>query len=208
MPVVDLATLADLKSHLNIPAGDTTQDTELQGFLDAATPVIENITGPIVAKTVTAERHSGGTGSRSTILLRQRPVTAVTTVVEFVGNYAQTVAVVADPSAATAYSCTFDPETGQLTRRVSGGQTYPWAWGEDNIYVTYTAGYATVPANVRLAALFQAAHLYQSSQLGGRPSWGSSAGADDAYAALPASYAVPNRVRELLDGNQRIPGMA
>lgn len=207
MAVTDLATLADLKAHLNIPASDTTQDGELQGFLDAATPVIENITGPIVARTVTAERHSGGMGNRTTLVLRQRPVTAVTEVVEYVGNTAQTLAVVADPTQVTAYCVTFDPETAQLVRRVNGGQEYPYAWGVDNIWVTYTCGWSAVPANVRLAALFQAAHLYQTSQLGGRPAW-NSGGIDDAYASPPSSYAVPNRVRELLDGNQRIPGIA
>lgn len=203
-----LASLADLKAHVNIPTGDTTQDAELQGFLDAATAVVENICGPIVSRSSIVEAHSGN-GARTTIVLRQRPVQSVQSVTEYVGgNTAQALTLAANPAAATTYSYTLDIETGTLTRRVGTGQSYPFTAGDDNIVVTYTAGFAAVPANVRLAALFQAAHLYQSSQLGGRPSWaGAGNQGDDGY-STSSGYAIPNRVRELLEPNNRIAGFA
>lgn len=202
-----LATLPDLKTHLNIPTATTTYDTELTGFLNAATPVLENICGPLVQRTVTNEMHDGGyDNARAIIVLRQRPVISVTTITEYLATTAYVLTQVATPALGTTYSYTFDVETGSITRRMTGGYAYPFPFGSGNILVTYVAGYAVIPDNVRLAALFQAAHLWQTSQQGGRPGWNSAAG-EDGYAPS-SSYAIPNRVIELLDAHRRVPGLA
>lgn len=205
-----LATLADFKSHLLMDPSDVTLDSKLQGFLNAATQVVENITGPIVQRTSVTEVHSGGNGGRTQIVLRQRPATSLISVTEYVGNTPTALTIASSPSAATSASVTFDAETGTVTRRVGSGREYEFAWGVDNVVVNYVAGFATVPDNIRLAALFQAAHLYQSSQLGGRPSWAGAGAPDDSYPmpGMATSYAIPNRVRELLEPHERVPGFA
>jgi len=199
-----LATLDEFKAHLNLK-GVTTTDAELQGFLDAATPVIENICGPILTRTVTAEKHDGGEGFRISLVVRQRPILAVSSVTEYAGDVATVLTQVTDPSAGTDFSYTVDLETGTITRRGSSGGVIPFYGGVDNILVTYTAGYATVPLNVRLAALFQAAHMFQSSQLSGRLLVRGVG--EDSY-SFAAGFGIPNRVRELLQPHQRIPGIA
>lgn len=202
-----LATLAEFKSHLRMPAtADAVEDPRLQSFLNAATAVVENICGPINTTPTLTELHDGGNGSRTQITLRQRPVLSITSVTEYFGNGSLVLAQVATPAAATAYCYTLEQETGTLTRRVAPGIAYPFAFGVANVVVVYTAGFAVVPDNVHLAALLQAAHLYHTTQQGGRPGFNGSAAAEDGYGGT--SYAIPNRVRELLAPNMRIPGIA
>ena len=77
---------------------------------------------------------------------------------------------------------------------------------EANIKIIYIAGRATVPANVRLATLMLVQHLWTTSQNnknGGRPNLGG----DDTF--VPGmGFAVPNRVKELLQPGGRVPGVA
>lgn len=202
-----LATLTEFKAHLNLRTSGSTTDPELQGFLDAATPVIENITGPVVPQTVTGEVHDGGNGNRLLFALRLRPVISVTSVTEYANGVATVLAQVANPALGTLNSFTLESATGIITRRNAGGDIGRFPAGVDNILVTYIAGYATVPDNVKLAAMFQAAHMFQSSQLGGRRQLNTAASGDDAY-SWAAGFGIPNRVRELLQPHQRIPGIA
>lgn len=204
---MSLVTLAEAKAHLNMPAADTTFDSELQGFIDMAQPLIENICGPIVTRSVT-EWHDGGTGSRFLLVLRQRPVISITSITEYVGNVGQVLTPAASPDLAGNLSYTLEPETGTISRRVGAGTVYPFAWGEQNISVVYTAGYASTPANVRLAALELIRHLWQSTQQGGSRT--AAAAFDTGTRPGPAGmgYAVPNFVIELLQPHTRIPGIA
>ena len=202
--MADLATLSQVRMACNIPAADTTQDAELQLFLSAATAVVENITGPIVSRSVT-ETHDGGAGTRTTLVLRQRPLLSIQSVTEYVGLTANSLVQAATPAASTAFSYTVDMETATLTRRLSSGQSFAWAWGDQNVTITYTAGFATVPLNIVLATLEQVRHMYQTTQLGGRPSFG---GTGDGGYQTGYGYGIPNSVREYLQANQRIPGIA
>lgn len=206
---MSLVTLAEAKAHLGMPTSDTTYDTELQGFVDMTQPLIENICGPIVSRSVT-EWHDGGTGNRFQVVLRQRPVISITSVTEYVGNVGQVLTQAANPAAAVDLGYTFEIETGTITRRVGAGTVYPFAWGEQNIAVVYTAGFATTPPNVRLAALELIRHLWQSTQQGGNPKVNGGAAFDGSGTRGPVGmgYAVPNFVVELLQPHERIPGIA
>jgi hypothetical protein len=62
-----------------------------------------------------------------------------------------------------------------------------------------------VPANVKDAALMQAGHMFQKSQLGGRPQLAAGGVAD--Y-TTGWGYGIPNAVREYLTPNRRLPGLA
>jgi hypothetical protein len=186
-------------------SSDTTYDTVLPQFIDAAVAIVENITGPINSTLVT-EWHSGGNGVRAQLVLRQRPVIDIVSVTGFIGNMAQPYTQAADPSAATSYSYTLEQETATLTFRVGSGTEYPEPWGVQNVEVIYHAGQATPPANVHLAAIEVVRNLWDMSQQGGRPQYGGPA--EDDIVAPWSGYAVTPHVRELLQPNQRIPGIA
>lgn len=211
MPVVvgssDLATLADVKAALNIPTSDVSHDTELQDYISEVTPVIEAITGPIVATTYT-EVHDGGTDF---IVTRHRPIISVTSVTEYRANTPYTLTQIASPDLGTQYSYEFEP-AGRITRRIAGGGTQPFAGGLQTVVVVYTAGFTVIPANVTRAALDLIRINYQQTQQGtSRPALGSSygGGTDDIEAgSMILGFYVPGRVRESLAPNRRHPSIA
>lgn len=188
-------SVAEVK--LQLGKTDTTDDPELAGFIDGVVAVIEYLTGPIVS-TVFTEWHDGG---RDTICPLRLPVVSVTSVTEYLGTMTYALTVVADPSVATLYSVTVDSVTGTITRRVVGG-TSCFAPGRRNIQVVYNAGFATVPPNVRWAALELVRKNWTSTQNGR----GRGSGQDDGQMLM--GYFVPNNVREALMPNERLPGMA
>lgn len=186
MPAVtSIITVAEAKTHMNIAASDTTHETEIQGFVDAATPVIEDIAGAVIGTTWTGETHLDACGR--VIYLSHVPVYSVTSVTEYRLGTAYTLTPVsAGALRTTANSYNLDSATGRLIRNDG--------WG-DVVVVDYVAGRGAVPANIRLAALELVRHLYQLSQQGGRPAFG---GAADDGPWLPSGFAVPTRVVELL----------
>lgn len=175
-PVPGFITVDELKTHLNKTSA--TDDAELAGFVSAACSMVVERIGhvSVVDATVDVAVHRGRA------VLPDRPVVAVTTVVDLPGESA---VVAADP-VADVQGWTLRPggvlEVDGYHRRVR---------------VTYTAGRDPLPGDVRLAGLELAAHLWKSSQLnasGGRPN---PAGMDD-LALRGVGYALPYRVRELL----------
>lgn len=186
---MSIASLDETRDYLNIAIADPTANTELQRFIDAADPVIEDIVGPVTSASVT-EWHNGG---RPYIVLRQNPVLSVGTVTEYTGATANVLTVATDPSAFGSWTYTFDPD-GILYRVTSAGSGF-FAAGATNIQVQYTVGRNPVPPNIKLAALELIRHLYQSTQQGGRPQFG---GASEDMPWAPAGFAVPTRVIELL----------
>lgn len=199
--MADLCTLAQAKAALDIPDASTTDDEEIQQWISAATPIIEGIVGPVAPRSVT-ESHDGG---GQTIVLRQLPATEVASVTEYVGVIPYALTVITTPDQATAYSCSFDEQAGTLTRRYGIGPSL-FAEGVDNVWVTYTAGYADVPANIVEAAIELVRHNYEATQIAGS-NFGASDN-DSGYPALGSGFAVPNRVIELLQPHQRLPGLA
>lgn len=194
-----LVTLDDVKTHLN--KVDFKDDDELQGFIDAATPLIENISGPTIPRTVT-EYYSGGC---TEITLNSQPVLSIESIVETYGQTNYPLTQVQLGQGMTGFCFTFDPLTGRIVRRAYNAEAM-FPVGNRNVKVVYTAGRASVPANVRLAALMLIQHLWSTSQLnrnGGRPS----TGGDDVFTP-GMGFAVPNRVKELLQPSPRVPGVA
>lgn len=184
-----LPTLVDLKVHLDIPADDTSNDDELTDILDAAIDVVENIVGPLTTGPVT-ETHYGV--SSPLIVLRQVPAVELTAVaVRLWGTLA------ADQDVA---GYTLDPSTGVL-RTATGYQL------RGDVTVTYTVGFSTVPAAVRLGTLIVAAQLWET-QRGAMPL--QPAGTTDDTAAVNVGYApaIPSRAKTLLEPFARGPGVA
>ena len=195
-----LVQLADVKAHLNIENND--DDVELQTFITAATEKVQEITGPVLTRTVT-EYRSGGTPE---IVLKQRPVTSVTSVVELIGNTSYTLTEAAFGAGTTNYHFAFDADKAEIARRFAALPAC-FAPGEDNIKIVYVAGYATIPSAIRLGTLALIQHWWSASQLnrnGGRPSLGGT----DYPGAMGGGYAIPNFVREMLPQVDKVSGNA
>lgn len=182
-----IISLADARAALNVPAGTRVNDDELRLYIAAATPVIEDICGPVLAATVVESRDGNG---RSGISLYQLAAT-VTGVVE-------------NGVTLTAADYYLD-EAGILWRGSSRGSG---SWSNTGrVVVTYTVGASTVDPNVILAAREEVRFLWQVGQQGQRPAFN---GGDTTTGYTPTGYAVPNRVLELLAASRsnKAPGFA
>lgn len=161
-----LVSLDEAKDHLNIQSSDPVRDSELQGFIDAATAYIQSFTGPIIGQAFT-ETYNGG---RDTICLFHPPVLSIQSVTEYIGQVAYTLTAVAPGNNAGPYAYSLDNARGGiLRRRYTAGYAGPFAAGVGNVIVAYTGGQSAVPADIRMAVLQDIAGLYQPSQLGTNP---------------------------------------
>lgn len=163
-----LVTKPEVKNHLNIPESETKFDTELDIFINAALPKVEYIIGPIEARTLTEIYHVCG---RSQLILTTVPVLSVTTVTEYLGGQAHVLA--NEPPSTTSptlYGYYLENAQSGLIRRRSYGYNATFLGHE--VVVTYQAGRASVPADVKLAALDDIRALFQQTQTAARPQFG------------------------------------
>lgn len=179
------AILADLKAQLNIPSSDTTNDTELQTYVDASNEVCEAMVGPS-ASTAFTELYGTLDGS---IILMRRPLISVTSVTPNITG------AVALPT--TAY--TVDTVRGGLQITAGTGGDY---------FVVYNAGWAAIPARAKLALLIIGQHLWSTQRGGMIPS----VVASEETVVMPGfGFAIPKRASELLaslSGPSTVPGIA
>lgn len=190
--MADLLTLAEARAALTLPASDTSKDADLSNiYIPAVTPVVEDLTGPLMQRTVT---HTVD-GGKTFIVLPSRPtsVTSVTeTGVSLVANVDYTV----------------NTRAGIVVR---GSTRTPYIFlpGQSNVVVTYVAGpyvnTADVPAQIKLAARIIVAQLWQADQQGFRPQFGQP---DQSLVTTPSGFAVPRRAYELLRPSFAVPGFA
>jgi len=171
-------SLDDVRAHLK--RDNTVADEKLRGFRDAACRMIEDRMGPVAPVT----RASDGRGC---MVILERPVVSVTSVVQLPGG----AAVPAADAVAGTDGWALDAGAGLLALSRSYGR----------VRVTYRAGRSPLPGNFRLAALELTAHLWRTSQhntSGGRPSLGV-----DETVVPGVSYALPYNVRQLLGLDKR-----
>lgn len=199
----DLVTLTDVKAHLNIPTSDTSNDTELGGFIDAASDFITYIAGPVVSTPLTETHRTRG--GLYYVMLRQPPVLSITSVVEYVGTVGYTLTQQQPGSTVDNWGYSINLASGALVRRSSAGTRMPFLGGD--LVVAYVAGRVSVPPQIRLACLEDIRGLWQRTQLGGRPAFddGGSSGSDG-WTSGPLNL-FP-RLKALLDGATRTPSIA
>jgi hypothetical protein len=120
---------------------------QLRWLCMVACSAVESDLGRRVAWQQVTETFDGG---QSVILLRSTPLISVTTVVE-------------SGTTLTAADYTADVSASIIYR---GGQQSPrcWAWGRQNVTITYAAGYLIPPPVVRKVALSGVQRMWQSSQ--------------------------------------------
>ncbi len=156
-----LTTLADLKTYLGI--SDTSEDSLLNLLIADADAAILGYIGRTIEQATLTEYYSGDASQM--LVLKQRPVTAVTSVhvddSGYAGQGSGAFASATEWTAGTDFYIRTEVEnesnTGELVA-IKGPGTFtadhqPKTWGEwpdgtGNVKVIYVAGYATVPSDI------------------------------------------------------------
>lgn len=202
-PSLALISFSELKDQLNISVTDTTGTAKLRRFMQSASDVVQNITGPILGQM----RTEFFDGHRETIVLSPRWVQSITTITENLGTTVFTLT--EQPLSAgnfTQYGYTWDRDTHKITRRANGLT----AWfpdGRGNVAVTYKQGINPLPQDITDATGELIRHWWENGQMPGRASFQAQGGDDDG-AIMVMGYAVPNRVIEMLKPYERGPSAA
>lgn len=174
-----IITLEDAKQHLNMSS--TANDAEVLAMVAAATQVVERLAGAVVPRPVTEVVRQRG-GCRS-LMLMTRPVLSVTSLTSL-----------RDSSTYDVSALYVDSPLAGIVRRTDGGAITgdPWT-------AVYQAGRAEIPANVGLATRMLVEHLWET-QRGAASLNPPSMSVSNAEATPGIWFAIPNKVRELLDG--------
>jgi hypothetical protein len=184
---VALLTLEDAKAQLNITT--TTNDGELEAYIDALTAVIEGYTGPVENREVTETADGQG---RYLVLL-QPPVQSITSITPIMTG-----------GAALDVTGLYVDRASGVVRRKDGGHFSGGPWT-----VVYEAGRGSIPPTINVAARMLLQHLWRTQLASARG--GVLGGSSDYSVSDPIpgfGYAVPNRVLQLLEPYKQPPGVA
>ncbi len=200
----ELVRMSEVLNHLDLAQGDTTYQSELQLYIEAATPIVEYITGPINTYSYNETYQCNGL---SRISLRHVPVVAnsISSCIEYVGISPFTLTNQPPGSTHDNYGFYLQrPEAGTLIRMSSFGQETPFlgSW----LAITYQAGLATVPADVKLAVLEDIRGLWQQTHNGGRPKWGGGVPDEDGWTVGPL-HLFP-RLAAMIENRARVQSIA
>jgi hypothetical protein len=188
VPTGGLIDVDYAKSAVGWTATDPIKDALLARWIQAATPIIERICGPVLPATVT-KRFSGG---KSAILLpvKLTDETRVTAVIE-------------DGLTTTDYWV--DADAGILYAG-GHGSARTFGAGIKNVQVTYRVGFDSVPETIQLATRELVRLWVQQGVSSDRPSFDDDGQSDSV--TVPQGFAVPRKIRELLGPYERPAGFA
>jgi len=196
-----IISLSEARASLRIPSGQTIQDDDIRFLIASATPVMEDLCGAIIARTVT-DTYDGG---RAQIALITAPLIDVTSVIETSGSgYVKTLTK-QDPfsgSGFDSFGYMVDLKSGLITRTASG-VAIPFISGTRNIQIVTIVGRATLPANLVKATQRLVRFMYQQEFQGQRPN-GST---PEAVSTTPSGYLVPNAVKTMCAAELRLRGV-
>lgn len=174
----DLSTVASCKEHLGISG--TTFDAVIGTLLTRASAWIERYCGRTFASTAYTQDYDGD--GTDTLILRQYPIVSVTTIHDDQErDFASATLIDADDYYVDADKGMVKLIAGRFSR------------GRGNVRVVYTAGHATVPAAVALAAVELTAFWFNRRRSAGR--------ASESLGGLSVSHLgdVPGDIKTMLD---------
>lgn len=180
-----LIPMDEIRNGLKLPANaDPATLDDLRLYNAAATPVIEDITGPMIATTKTYTSWGGG----STVILPHLP----TQILGITLDGAPVLDYVPDLASGLIYA---------------GSRSAVTAFGSGELSVTYRIGAAVIPPNIRLAARELVRFWWQGGMQG---SGGGNVRGNrpEADVYTPSGFAVPRRVMELCGPHEQIGGFA
>ncbi len=155
---------------------DSADDAELRLYLEAATNQVEWFVGPLTATTITERVYSA-----DRIALRRWPVQSITSIKPVTNG-------VVDTEAMPTHYYNTDLTSNEV-------RFNRWAGFRSEFEVTYVVGRTTIPADIKLAGLIIAQHLWSVQNA----RFTLSAPGEEELAAVPGSgFTVPHRALELL----------
>lgn len=197
---LDILAIAEAEKDINVPSGSHT--AELEQAITAVSRRIDEICGPVVQRTITGERHDGGT---RLVFLRETPITSITTVTEYSSGVAT---VLTAETETTAGTYRYEDSIGALYRRSSWTHA---TFASQSVVVTYEAGRYADTASVDRRFKQAAGSIL-------RRLWDREAGAwarpDDPFDQQTAGgssrffNAVDHVVKEMLADEMRAPAVA
>lgn len=179
-----IVSLAATKKHLNMDPEPGPDDEELRGVIYSATPIVEDVAGPVVTRAFT-EVHDGG----PFLVLDRSPAVSLTSVA----------AVLTGGPSYLAVDLDLDQPTG-VVRRLGGGRF------RGPLRVTYVAGRRVVPGNIQQGCLEIIRHAWETQR--GHSSVRPGFGEEQDLAPTPSGFLVPRRAMEWLRPHARAPMMA
>lgn len=136
--MASFTTLANVQAVLGIPAGTTRHDARINLYLAGIDQEMLDLVGQTaITSTVYSETYDVPTSRENAIALRHWPCTAVAALTD-------------DGSAVAADDRYIDPETNSFVKLVGSGAFF--SPGRQKVQITYTAGYASIPGDLTLAA--------------------------------------------------------
>lgn len=145
-----LTSVADVKESLGISSGDTSKNNLIIRKINQATEMIEHYIGRRLKLTTYTDELYDGTHTDQ-LVLKQRPVTEVISL-----KARSTVTNDNNFDTIDAENYFVDEDAG-IINAISSFYGWYERWS-----VTYSAGYATIPADIQEAAATLAAHLVNS----------------------------------------------
>lgn len=166
---LDVLTFDEAKEAVGKGAGDSTEATVLARYVTAVSRLLDDRIGPTVRRTITGEEHHRIAGM-STVVLRHRPVTAVTSITEYqdtTGTALTVMSLTSQPN--EGYRLVpYDPTPGLysgIVERTSGDRC---TYFRGPVSVTYTAGRVQsttqVDARIKHAAVICLENLWRDRQ--------------------------------------------
>lgn len=212
----DLTTISEIKDHLGI--SDGSEDTQLTLWLDAVEDAISTFTGRFIGPGETSpftsyqttEYHNGD--GHQNLWLKRYPVTAIASIhVDQNGYHGDGTNAFPSDSEWTAGTdfakgdlAEIHANRGKVTSLRKWGNHGLRAWpdGVGNIKVIYTAGYATIPDDLSLAAILMVSDIRSQKEAGGGGPLKSERHSRYAYERLVGEDASKEilRAREILLG--------
>ncbi|RPE44161.1 hypothetical protein EDD90_7391 [Streptomyces sp. Ag109_O5-1] len=181
---MSIVTLAEAKKQLRIDVSDTSDDDELQEYVDAITGVVEDYKKEIIeARQISQDLDLCG---RRRFRLWRVPVISLVSIATFDGSTTWDVA-----------NMRTDPETG-LVRVLSG----PPVSGA--VEVVYQAGYTTVPNRYKRGALVILQHNWETQRGKGGPVRGGVIGPEEVHPRF--FYSIPRKALEWLGAPRPVVG--
>lgn len=183
-----IISLDDAKNALSITAPMTpANQDDLRLYVAAATPIIEDIVGAVVPRTITQIAD----GNQWAISLWEKPVTIVKVLEGGLASEILPGDYVVDYNAGI----------------ISAGRVYAprrFMPGFNSVSIQYTVGQQVIPPNIRLATRELVRHMWQLGHQSNR----NASQPQMADAWTPSGFAVPRRVIELCSPSERVGGFA
>lgn len=172
-------TLNEAKAFLNIAS--STQDSELQDFIDRAEGAIATACGPLAASSVSARVR----GERPMLKVNRTPLLTLTSVTPVGGTALDTSTLVVERP------------TAGVVEFLSGGR-FGARWYDVVYQCGWAASPAAVPADLKSGTMELLRHLWDTQRGGGGARIGSSQSESTANTVTGAHLIFPWRVEQLI----------